>query len=113
MGGTSWLYAPQKQRGRCVNYRHVIDSLVRKPQAFRYSQLRDDLLSSPNYQHIWHYVDETLPCHKACRYIVRPLQLAATQQCGSALGRYVLMDDLRCIAIIFSEPKTDTYQKMY
>ena len=84
------VYAPSKQRGRCVNYRHVIDSLVRKPQAFRYSQLRDDLLPSPDYQRIWHYVDETLPCHKACRYIVRLLHLAATQQCESALGRYVL-----------------------
>ena len=84
------IYAPEKQRGRCVNYRHVIDSLVRKPQAFRYSQLRDDLLPSPDYQRIWHYVDDTLPAHKACRYIVRLLHLAATQQCESALGRYVL-----------------------
>jgi len=32
------------RRVRQVNYHHVITSLERKPQAFRYSQLRDDLL---------------------------------------------------------------------
>ncbi len=84
------VYATKTQRGRCVNYRHVIDALVRKPQAFRYSQLRDDLLPSPDYQRIWRYVDDTLPAHQACRYIVRLLHLAATQECEAALGRYVL-----------------------
>ncbi len=34
------------RRARCVDYRHVIGWLVRKPQAFRHSQLRDDLLPS-------------------------------------------------------------------
>ena len=38
-------FSPGKNhRGRCVDYRHVIGSLERKPQAFRYSQIRDDLL---------------------------------------------------------------------
>jgi transposase InsO family protein len=36
--------APRKSRARSVNYKHVIRSLAAKPQAFRYSQLRDDLL---------------------------------------------------------------------
>lgn len=84
------VYAQKKQRGRCVNYRHVIESRVRKPQAFRYSKLRDDLLPSPDYQCIWRYVDDTLPTHQACRYIVRLLHLAATQSCESALARYLL-----------------------
>jgi len=84
------VYASKSQRRRCVNYRHVIDSLVKKPQAFRYSQLRDDLLPSPDYHRIWAYVDETLESHKACRYIVRLLHLAATEQCEATLGRYVL-----------------------
>ena len=85
------VYATKSQRGRCVNYRHVIDSLVKKPQAFRYSQLRDDLLPSPDYHLIWAYVNDTLEPHKACRYIVRLLHLAANEQCEEALGRYVLL----------------------
>ena len=84
------VYAHKNQRGRCVNYKHVIDALARKPQAFRYSQLRDDLLPSPDYKLIWAHVDATLLAHDACRYIVRLLHLAANQNCESALGRYVL-----------------------
>jgi hypothetical protein len=84
------VYAGKKQRGRCVNYKHVIDALARKPQAFRYSQLRDDLLPSPDYHLIWQHVDEVLQPHDACRYIVRLLHLAASEDCEAALGRYVL-----------------------
>ncbi len=84
------VYASKTQRGRSVDYRHVIDSLVKKPGAFRFSQLRDDLLPTPDYQRIWRYVDDNLGAHDACRYIVRLLHLAATEQCQDALGRYVL-----------------------
>ena len=35
---------PGEDRARSINYQHVIRSLASKPQAFRYSQLRDDLL---------------------------------------------------------------------
>jgi len=84
------VYASKNHRARCVNYKHVIDALVRKPQAFRYSQIRDDLLPSPDYKLIWQHVDKALPAHEACRYIVRLLHLAATQRCEAALGRYVL-----------------------
>lgn len=83
-------YAFKAQRARCIDYRHVIDSLVRKPQAFRYSQLRDDLLPSPDYKRIWQYVDGQLPAHNACSYIVRLLHLAKHKDCEAALGRYVL-----------------------
>ena len=84
------VYGVGSQRGQCVDYRHVIESLVNKPRAFRYSQLRDHLLPSPDYKLIWQYVDEHLEAHAACRYIVRLLYLAATQDCEAALGRYVL-----------------------
>ena len=41
------LYAPKgKRRARCINYRHVIGSLKKKPMAFYRSRLRDDLLPS-------------------------------------------------------------------
>lgn len=84
------IYTSGIERARCIDYRHVIDSLIHKPQAFRYSQLRDDLLPNPDYRQIWRYVDDNLNTYKACRYIVRILHIAASHQCESSLGRYVV-----------------------
>ena len=72
-----------------VDYRHVIASLAKKPQAFRYSLLRDDLLPNDDYQTIWQYVDHHLESKKACKYIVSVLSLAASDDCESALGRFI------------------------
>lgn len=84
------VYAHKTQRARRIDYRHVIDSLVRKPQAFRRSQIREDLLPSCDYRMIWSYVEEYLEPHKASRYIVRLLHLAAINDCEGPLARYVL-----------------------
>jgi len=85
------VYSPNKNaRARSVDYRHVIEALVRKPRAFRYSQMRDDLLPSHDYQMIWEYVDRTLAADAACQYIVRLLHLAKKTGREGALGRYVL-----------------------
>ena len=77
------------QRGRCIDYRHLISQLVRKPQAFRYSQLRDDLLPSATYQQIWSYIDEHLEPRAACKRIVGILALAARADCEQPLGAYL------------------------
>ena len=84
------VYATQTQRAKHINYRHLIGALVRKPQAFRYSHVRAELLPSRDYQHIWEYVDATLSAEKACRYIVRILFLAAQDQNEGPLGRYIV-----------------------
>ena len=84
------VYATGTIRKRSVNYRHVIHSLVRKPQAFRSSQFRDDLLPSEDYRNIWAHVDLTFEAKDACRYIVKLLALAAAHDCEGSLGRYVL-----------------------
>ena len=36
--------APRKGNARVIDYKHIISSLHKKPQAFRYSQIRDDIL---------------------------------------------------------------------
>ena len=79
-----------KRCGRQVDYRHVIHSLVRKPQAFRYSQLRDDLLPDDMYRAIWKEVDARMEAKKACQFIVGLLQIAALQDCEKPLGQAVL-----------------------
>jgi len=38
------VFSQKGERKRCIDYRHLIGNLVRKPQAFRYSVLREDLL---------------------------------------------------------------------
>lgn len=84
------IYACKAHRARQINYRHLIDSLVRKPQAFRYSSLRAELLPTADYQNIWAYVDKNLSPEKACLYIVRILHLAAQNQNEGPLGRYII-----------------------
>jgi hypothetical protein len=79
-----------KDHGRQVDYRHVIHSLVKKPKAFRYSQLRNELLPDTNYRAIWKIVDQTMPPDKACKFIVGLLHLAATYACEKPLGERVI-----------------------
>lgn len=83
------IYTKGALRSRRVDYRHVIDSLAKKPQAFRYSLLRDDLLPSADYLAIWQYVDHHLESKKACKYIVSLLSLAANEDCEPELGRFI------------------------
>ncbi len=78
------------RRARCVDYRHVIGWLVRKPQAFRHSQLRDDLLPNAAYRRIWNRLDALLEPRAACKRIVGILALAARAGCEQALGAWLL-----------------------
>lgn len=78
------------QRVRVVDYKHIIHSLVKKPQAFRCSQLRDDILPTADYKAIWQHVNETMEPKAACRFIVGLLHLAATVNCEQALAQTVL-----------------------
>jgi len=79
-----------ERRARCIDYRHLIAQLARKPQAFRYSQLRDDLLPNATYRRIWAELDARLEPRAACKRIVGILALAARADCEQALGAYLL-----------------------
>ena len=79
-----------ERRARCIDYRHVIAQLARKPQAFRYSQLRDELLPNATYRQIWAELDAHLEPRAACKRIVGILALAARADCEQALGAYLL-----------------------
>jgi len=77
---------------RSVNYRHIISSLVQKPQAFRMFVWREELLPTSDYKEIWKIANDTLAPKMACKYIVSLLSLAAKQEVNleSSLARYVL-----------------------
>ena len=68
----------------------MIHSLIKKPQAFRYSQIRDDLLPTTQYKEIWKYVDENFPGKEACKLMVGLLYLAAKHDCEKELSEVVL-----------------------
>jgi len=84
------VYSVNHERARRIDYRHLIGALVRKPQAFRYSQLRDDLLPNATYRAIWQHLDSHLHPRAACKRIVGILALAARADCEQALGAYLL-----------------------
>ena len=81
---------PGESRARSVNYKHVICSLAAKPQAFRYSQLRDDLLPCDNYRQLWQHVDQQLDAREACKWMVTVLRLACEYDDEQALGQDLL-----------------------
>lgn len=103
------VHAPKGgKRGRQVDYRHVVHSLAKKPQAFRYSQLRDDLLPNETYRAIWAAVDKTTPAKDACKFMVGLLRLAALHDCEKPLGEAVLT------ALHEGEPLSlTTFQKQF
>jgi hypothetical protein len=84
------IHLSGRKRGRKVDYRHVIHSLAKKPQAFRYSKLRDDLFPDDNYRQIWKEVDKTMSPKEACKFMVGLMYLAATCDCEKALGEAVI-----------------------
>jgi transposase InsO family protein len=79
-----------ENRARSIDYKHVIRALASKPQAFRYSQLRDDLLPDDNYCQLWHYADAHLDKREACKWIVTVLRLAFEYDIESDLGQGLL-----------------------
>jgi hypothetical protein len=89
------LHPQGSTRARLVDYRHVIHSLVKKPQAFRHSALRDELLPGLGYHTIWHALDVALPPKEACKLMVGLLHIAAQEDCELALAEWVLglLDD--------------------
>ncbi len=60
-----------------VNYRHVIDSLVRKPGGFRNYRYRDDLFPSLVFRRAWECLNQRQSPRKADLTYLRILRLAA------------------------------------
>lgn len=72
------LHPRGNQRARRIDYRHVIDSLARKPMAFYHAQLRDDILPNGRWQQLWQQGGQQLAPRQLCYLIVGALKLAAT-----------------------------------
>ncbi|WP_390518173.1 IS21 family transposase [Halioxenophilus aromaticivorans] len=79
-------------RAKSIDYKHLIHALAAKPQAFRYSQLRDELLPDDNYRQLWQYADKALESRQACKWIVTVLRLAYEYDAEKQLGEELLVE---------------------
>lgn len=77
-------------RARLINYHHLIHSLAAKPQAFRFSQFRDDILPNDNYQQLWLLAEQQFSPKYACKWIVTLLRLAHEHHCEEPLAMSLL-----------------------
>jgi len=80
-------------RARRIDYRHLIHALSAKPQAFRYSQFRDDLLPTPQYKELWLRAQDQFDARNACKWIVSVLRFAYDYDCESQLASELLQKE--------------------
>ncbi len=78
--------ATPEGRARRIDYRHIIHSLAAKPQAFRFSQFRNDLLPSPQYRQLWMLAEQQFTPQDACKWMVAVLRFAADYDCEGSLA---------------------------
>jgi hypothetical protein len=69
--------SPINGRGRVIDYRHFIDELKRKPQAFKGLVFRDALFPREAYRQTWEQLESKLTQRQACQTIVALLEMAA------------------------------------
>ena len=69
--------SPGTGRGRMIDYRHFIDALKRKPQAFKGLAFRDALFPREAYRRTWEQLELKLTQRQACQTIVALLEMAA------------------------------------
>ena len=78
---------PGTTRGRQLDYRHFIESLKRKPQAFKGLLFRDALFPREAYRRTWEQLELKLPQRQACQTIVALLEMAARDGVEGALAQ--------------------------
>ena len=83
-----------------INYRHVIDSLVRKPGAFENYKYREDMFPTSRFRMAYDALRETAPS-RASREYLRILELAARENES-------LVDD--ALRVLFEEDQPITFE---
>jgi hypothetical protein len=74
---------------RRIDFRHVIDSLRRKPRALLRAQLQDDLLPTDSWRQLWRALLAALPPDEAAKVMVDALHVAARTDDLAAVERYL------------------------
>jgi hypothetical protein len=74
---------------RRIDFRHVIESLRRKPRALLRAQLQDDLLPGACWRQLWRQLLAALPPDEAAKVMVDALHVAARSDDLSGVERYL------------------------
>ncbi len=72
-----------------INYKDLIPSLIRKPQAFRNYKHRDELLPTQAFKKTWELIDALLDERTACKEIVKILNITAESGKEKEISRYL------------------------
>ena len=101
------LHAQKGQSGplRRIDFRHVIESLRRKPRALLRAQLQGDLLPGEPWRQLWRQLLAALPPDEAAKVMVDALHVAAKAGDLAAVERY-LRRQLRSGAISLTALRT-------
>lgn len=79
-----------QSRARQIDFKHLVNALAAKPQAFRYSTLQAEMLPDDNYKQLWLEVDSQLESKAACKWMVGVLKIAAQLPDYAQLGEQLL-----------------------
>ncbi len=78
-----------QRRAHCINYRHIIDGLRRKPRAFLYCTWQQELLPTEQWRQVWQLMAEQFEPDSAARVMVEALYIAALQDKETAVCNYL------------------------
>jgi hypothetical protein len=77
------------RRARCINYRHIIAGLRRKPRAFLYCTWQSEILPTEQWRTLWQQIGETWEPDSAAKLVVEALYIAATQDKETTVADYL------------------------
>ncbi len=78
-----------KGRLRRIDFRHVIESLRRKPRALLRAQLQEDILPGESWRQLWRTLLTALPPDEAAKVMVDALHVAARDNDLAGVERYL------------------------
>lgn len=77
------------RRARCINYRHIVEGLRRKPRAFLYCTWQQEILPTEQWRKLWEQMSQQFERDSAARVMVEALYIAATQEKETAVANYL------------------------
>jgi hypothetical protein len=79
----------QQRRARCIDYRHLVFSLRRKPRAFLHCQWQQDILPDEQWRSLWQQLRANFEADMAARLVVEALYLAAVHNLQKIVADYL------------------------
>ena len=78
-----------RRRGRCIDYRHLIGGLRKKPRAFLFCQWQNDLLPTAEFRQLWEQLKAQFERDQAAVLMVEALYISATYDQEQAVADYL------------------------